>query len=79
MRGILPPLSIPLHGVAFKYKYKCNFAIFEVLHKLRCTYKSILCLIKWIINRILESNLRKDLLRGAGVVVTATEYKAERR
>jgi hypothetical protein len=64
MREILPPLPIPLYGVAFKYKYKCNFAIFEVLYNLHWTYKIILFLIKLIMNRILEISLRKDLLRG---------------
>jgi len=68
-----------LQGVAFKYKYKRNLAILEVLYKLHCKYKIIFCLIKWIINRIWERSLRKDLLRGTGVVVTAMEYKAERR
>jgi hypothetical protein len=78
MRVILPPPPLPLHSLAFKYNYKCNLAIFEVLSNLDCTYKSILFLIRWIINRLLERILRKDLLGGTGVVM-AVEYKTERR
>jgi hypothetical protein len=65
--------------LVFKYKDKCNVAIFEVFSNLLCTYKIILFLIKWIINRILERSFRKDLLGGTGVVVMAMEYKTERR
>jgi len=49
MRGILPPFHKPLYGVVFKYKYKCNLALFELLSNLDCTYKIILVVIKWLI------------------------------